>query len=236
MHARVTLLMLPLLLTACLIDGGPTRRTQRRARPHEIHPAQSDPLLSGRRSANGAGDRFSMDAALPRSGDPTRPNVKVSLSVSDVVSNRGLQLAGSVTGSLVQGVLDVQASIAASGGRNRARSQVSSFIVVQVGHEASIFLNQQTRYLIGPYNGIRVRAVSATALGITLELAPFVASTAVPGETLSGATRVTIRSGQAVVIGGLESSSSRSSRGFLGGSSSSQSRRLLALLQADVLR
>lgn len=236
MDARAALLIMPLLLTACLLDGDPTRRTQRRARPHEIHPAQSDPLLSGRRSANGGGDRFSMDAALPRSGDPTRPNVKVSLSVSDVVSNRGLQLTGSVSGSLVQGVLDLSASISAGGSRNRARSQTTSFIVVQVGHEASIFFNQQTRYLIGRYNGMRVRAVNATTQGITLELAPFVATTAVPGETLSGATRVTIRSGQAVVIGGLESSSSRSSRGFLGGSSSSQSRRLLALLQADVLR
>src|SRR5438552_1931244 len=86
--------------------------------PHGEAPNDEGDALAGSREP----DPFDIDSALPRSGDPARPSVKVEVKVVDVVSDRGIAIRGGVRGSIVQGVLDLRAGIDAGAGSVRARS------------------------------------------------------------------------------------------------------------------
>src|SRR5262249_54033442 len=116
--------------------------------PHRPEPppqgqapdAERDALAGSREP-----DPFDIDSALPRSGDPARPNVKVEVRVVDVLSEQGLSIRGGVRGSIVQGVLDLRAGLEAGGGRVRARSSTSTFVVAQAGRSASLMLTDDAR-------------------------------------------------------------------------------------------
>ncbi len=220
-------------------ESGPAeRRPPRRPRPHEIHPEQEDPLLSGRARANdapGGEDRWSMDAML-RSGDPDRPNVMVELAVVDQTQARRLDVGVSVSGSFVHGVVALGGSVRAGSNRSRARTSSSTFVVVQAGSWGSISLTDDARSLCGPWAGIQVGVLGIRADGtIEVELAPYVSPTSRRGEQLRGATRVRLPSGASMVIGGFEQSESRSTSGWGHTREHESSRRLIAVLTVRII-
>src|SRR5690606_37423385 len=108
------------------------------------------------------------DAALPRSGDPTRPNVKVELTTLDVVSSRGLFVRAAARGSVVRGVVNVRAALSAGAGQARARSRTATFVVVQAGRAATIALTDEARRWCGPWAALHVEVVRASVDGVEL--------------------------------------------------------------------
>ncbi len=187
-------------------------------------------------------DPWSIEAMLPRSGDPERPNVKVEVTTLEVASSRGLAVRGRVAGSIVHGVVDLRA--AGASGESRSRSSTSSFILVQAGSEGQLVVEDQARAWIGlgPTQALWVHVVSAGPDGVELEVAP-VSRTTRPGERVALATRVRVAPGEAVLLGGLRQSEDREGRavgvdrrGGTAASGESSSRRELAvLLVVDVI-
>lgn len=221
-----------LLLVAGCVGGEPRRpggSDERRIEPEygsERRATEPDP-----RSGS-----WSVDAHVPRSGDPARPNVKVEVTVLDVASARELVVRGRVQGGLVRGVVDLRATFEAGAREGRARSRSSTFIVVQAGRAGAITLSDDARRLCGPYAGLHVHVVSADlGHGVTLALGAYAAPTAVPGESVEGATEVTLAPGQAVVLGGVQQSDARESRGLGHHAERESSRELLVLLTVDVI-
>jgi len=219
---------LTLLLLAGCVGGEPRRVEQRGGGPFGAPVERA----GDRRAVEGD----PIDAYLPRSGDPARPNVKVEVQTVDLVSSEGLRVRGGVRGSIVRGVVDLRASASGGAGSLRARNQTTTFVVVQAGSEGSIQLSAAARGLCG-YAGLRVRVVSADARTGEAEvaLAPYVHPSAVRGQTVSGANRVRVRSGEALVIGGITSSEAHESRGIGRYSERRGSRRLMVLVKVDVL-
>lgn len=216
------------LLTGCV--GGEPRR------PGGSEPRRIEPEYGAEREPVGAEpDPFDVDAMLPRSGDPARPNVKVELTVVDVVSSRGLSVRAGVRGSVVRGVVSARGSLSARGGEARARSRSSTFVVVQAGRAGTITLTDDARRWCGPYAGLHVHVVAASREGVTLALGPYVSQTAARGEVVEGATEVTLGPGEAVLLGGSSSSDEREARGLGRHDERSEARDLLVLLQVDVL-
>lgn len=187
-------------------------------------------------------DPWSIEAMLPRSGDPERPNVKVEVTTLEVASSRGLAVRGGVAGSVVRGVVDLRAAGASR--EARARSSTSSFIVVQAGREGHLVVEDQARARIGlgPSQALWVHVVSAGLDGVELEVAP-VSRTTRPGERVALATRVRVAPGEAVLLGGMSQRDEREGRAVgvdrRGGTATSgeaSSRRELAvLLVVDVI-
>jgi hypothetical protein len=180
-------------------------------------------------------DRFSIDAALPRSGDPAHPNVKVEVTVIDVTSERGLTIRASLAGKIVRGILDLKTAIGANARTTRARSRTATFIIVQAGRSASIALTDDARALCGPWAGLRVHVFEANANGADVALEPFVSPTTDPGESLEGSTRVRVASGEAVVLGGYRQERDRSGRAIGRAEESSGTRDVLAVLTVTVI-
>ncbi|MEW5852907.1 MAG: hypothetical protein AB2A00_29260 [Myxococcota bacterium] len=180
-------------------------------------------------------DEFSMERALPRSGDPARPNVKVELGVVDISSRAGVRIETTLAGGVVRGVVDLAAVVAAGAEDGRARSRTASFIVVQAGSTGSIMMSEQAQVLAGPYTGLQVTVLRASSDEVELALAPFASTTSIPGEQLEGATQVTVRAGQALVLGGTSRQVQRRSGGLGGWSQEDSRRETLVLLMVHVL-
>lgn len=222
-------LALTLALLAGCVGGEPRR-------PGGPEPRRIEPEYGAERGpAEERDDRFDLDAALPRSGDPARPNVKVELTVIDVISARGLSVGAGVRGSVVRGVVDLRASLSAGGGEARARSRSSTFIVVQAGRAGTLTLTDDARRWCGPYAGLHVHVLGASAEGVTLALGPYASQTAVRGQVVEGATEVTLGPGEAVLLGGSSSSDEREGRGLGRHDERGEARDLVVLLQVDVL-
>ncbi len=223
---------LAVLLAGCL-GGQPRRATAPEGRGGGVEAGE--PLLMGR-EAGRKDDKWSVDAMLPRSGDPARPNVKVELSVVDVRSSRGLFVSAGVRGSLVRGVVNLRATLSARSRSGRARSRSAQMIVVQAGHVGTIQVSRQLGPFVGPHNALSVFVAGVDANGaVDLDIAPYTSTTSVPGEQLHGATRVRVLPGQAVVVGGLSSSYDAEGRSLGGYRGASGSRETLVLLSVDVL-
>lgn len=230
---RFALLTLTLTLSGCM--GGPPRNPERAQRAR--YSAYDDDGAYAASSATSARseDRWSVEAMLPRSGDPQHPNVKVDLSVMDVRSHDALWVSAGVRGSIVRGVINLRAAFSAGSERGRHKSQATSFIVVQAGREGMIQFTQEARFSVGTYQGLRVLVHRASPEGVDLELAPYVSPTTVRGEHVSGATRVTLAPGQGVVIGGFTQSRQSEHSGLGHRSGSSSQRETLVVLSVDVL-
>lgn len=215
---------LALLLTGCL--GGEPRRPggsePRRIEPEYGEPRQAEP------------DPWSIDAELPRSGDPLRPNVKVELTVVDVASARELVVRGRVQGGVVRGVVDLRAAFEAGAREGRARSRTSTFIVVQAGRAGTLALSDDARRLCGPYAGLHVHVLGASEDGVRVAIGAYAAPTAL-GDTVEGATEVTLAPGQAVLLGGTTEEDARESRGLGHHAEREGARQLIVVLQVDVL-
>lgn len=227
MNARAVALALA-LVAGCV--GGEPRR------PGGSEPRRIEPEYGAEREpARAEPDPFDIDAALPRSGDPARPNVKVELTVVDVVSSRGLSVRAGVRGSVVRGVVSARAALSASGGEARARSRSSTFIVVQAGRAGTLTLTDDARRWCGPYAGLHVHVVRASPEGVTVALGPYVSETAVRGEVVEGAAEVSLGPGEAVLLGGSSSSQEGESRGLGRHDERAAARDLVVLLQVEVL-
>lgn len=198
------------------------------------HDPSAPPEYADDRPARRADDPWSIEAQLPRSGDPARPNVKVEVQVVDVVSRQGLRVRASLAGRVVRGVVDLRAGLSAGGGSSRARSRTSTFVVVQAGREAEVALSQESRWLVGPYQALWVHVVRAGPDGAEVDVAP-VSPTARPGEAAALATRVFVRPGEAVLLGGVSEERQGESRGLGRHDEASERRELVALLLVDVL-
>lgn len=237
MPARAAPLALTALLLAGCVGGDPHRPSDRQPgrEPFGAPVELADPDRPG-------GDREARDrddpivAALPRSGDPARPNVKVEVQVTDVASSDGLRLRAGVRGSLVRGVVNLRLVARGAAGSTRSRSQTSAFVVVQSGSVGSLWLSGDARRLAG-VEGLSVAVEWADAASGEAEvaIAPYAAGTAVRGETIAGSTRVRVRRGEAVVIGGLSQRDARERRGTGRFDERRTRRDLLVLLVVDVL-
>lgn len=224
---RRAVVVLLVALAGCV--GGEPRR------PGGSELRRIEPEYGPDRRAAAEPDPWSVDAALPRSGDPTRPNVKVELTTLDVVSTRGLFVRAGVRGSIVRGIVNVRAALAAGAGETRARSRTATFVIVQAGRAGAIALTDDGRRWCGPWAGLHVEVLRAGPEGVHLALAPYVAPTARPGEVVEGATEVTLQPGEAVLLGGSSSDDARETRGTGGYAERAERRELLVLLQVDVL-
>ncbi len=230
---RRALTLFLLLLAGCA--ESPPRNPNEGDRTRTVSGAERTPSRD-EEPARTEQDPWSVDAMLPRSGDPERPNVKVEVTTLEVASARGLAVRSRVSGSVVRGVVNLRAAVSAAGGESRARSSTTSFIVVQAGHEAQLVVEDQARAWIGlgPTQALWVHVVSAGPDGVELEVAP-IARTTRPGERVALGTRVRVAPGEAVLLGGASQSDERSTRSF-GGASERESRRELAvLLVVDVI-
>lgn len=226
MRRRRSPLLALLLLPACL--GTPPHRPEEgRTRPPRPEPE------APRRPARAADDPWSIEAELPRSGDPARPNVKVELGVVDLVEARGLSVRAGVRGSIVQGVIDLRGSVSAGARDGRARTRSATFIVVQAGRSGLIQMTDEARGLCGPYQGLEVHVLSAGPDGARIALSAV--APGARGDRVGTATEVEVAPGQAVVLGGYEASRSEESRGPGRFDEASERRRTLVLLTVDVL-
>lgn len=216
----------PLLLGGCL-GTDPHRPEEGRTRP----PREPEP--APRAAARAEDDPWSIEGLLPRSGDPARPNVKVEVGTVEIATRGGLSVRAAARGSLVRGVLNLQAAVSASGGQARARTRTSTFVVVQAGHAGSIALTQESRALCGPWQGLWVEVLAASPEATTLAIQAIAPGAA--GDRVGAATEVTVRPGEAVVLGGYEESREAEARGFGRHDEAASSRQLLVLLTVDVL-
>lgn len=223
-------LVVLVLLTAC--GGGAPRDPNDGPRGHD--PSAPPEYAEDRPAPRPQDDPWSIEAQLPRSGDPERPNVKVEVQVLDVVSRERLRVRASLAGRVVRGVVDLRAGLSAGGGSSRARSRTSTFVVVQAGREAEVALTQESRWLVGPYQALWVRVVRAGPDGAEVDVAP-VSPTARPGEHAALATRVFVRPGEAVLLGGVSEDRQAESRGVGRHDEAGERRDLVALLLVDVL-
>tara|TARA_R110002072_G_scaffold288122_2_gene454199 strand:+ start:2129 stop:2851 length:723 start_codon:yes stop_codon:yes gene_type:complete len=181
-------------------------------------------------------DRFSIEAALPRSGDPERPNVKAEVSVIEVARRGGLAVSAGARGSIVRGVVNLSAVVRARAGSSRRRSTRTSFIVVQAGRSGSIQLSQDAySYLGGAYQSLEVQILEASPEQVRLALVPVTSLGRGDRERLALATEVTLAPGQAVLLGGFSQSESREGRGLGRHRERSAEREVVVLLTVDVL-
>lgn len=220
--------LLPLLLALSGCLGTPAHRPEEgRTRPPRPEPEEP------RRARPAAEDPWSIEAELPRSGDPARPNVKVELGVVDVVDARGLSVRASVRGSLVRGVLNLGGSVSGGSRQARARTRSSTFIVVQAGRSGLIQMFDEARALVGAYQALEVDVLSAGPDGARIAL--WAVSPGARGDRIGTATEVEVAPGQAVVLGGYEESREEESRGLGRHDEAGGSRQTLVLLTVDVL-
>lgn len=224
---RRLLAALPLTLVAACAGGEPRRPGG--GEPRRIEPEYAEP----RPAAQAEPDPFSVEAVLPRSGDPARPNVKVELTVVDVVSERGLAVRAGVAGSPVRGVVRARAAISA--GQARARTRTSTFVVVQAGGAGAITLTDETRRWLGPWAALEVHVLSASSEGVRLAVGPYIAPGARRGDVVAGGAEVSLLPGEAVLLGGSSQRDEREARGLGSHAERSEARDLLVLLQVDVL-
>lgn len=181
-------------------------------------------------------DRFSIEAALPRSGDPARPNVKAEVSVVEVAQRGGLRVSAGARASVVRGVVDLRTVVRARAGSSRRRTTRTSFIVVQTGRSGSIQLTQDAyAFLGGAYQSLEVEVLEATQDRVRLALIPIVSLGRGDRERLALATEVSLSPGQAVVLGGLSQSDTSERRGIGRYGERSSQREVLVLLTVDVL-
>jgi hypothetical protein len=224
MHLRVLVIASLLASVGCV--GGEPRRPERKS-PYGEPDYGDGPARDE--------DRWSVDAHLPRSGDPAHPNVKEELSVVDVRSSDDLFVGGAVRGTVVRGIVRTRAVFAAGARSGRASSRTASFIVVQAGRSGQIQMTREARMCVGTYQGLWVHVVSAGPEGVELSLDPYVSPTARPGEHVSGAGTFRLAPGQSAVIGGFEGSRQAERRTWGSYGSSSSSQNTLVLLSVDVL-
>ncbi|MCO5168994.1 MAG: hypothetical protein M9894_21850 [Planctomycetes bacterium] len=223
------------LLTALLVTLLPACAGGEPRRPGGGEPRRIEPEYGEARAARAEPDPFSVEAALPRSGDPARPNVKVELTVVDVLSERGLAVRAGVRGSVVRGVVNARAALSAGAGQARARTRSSTFIVVQAGRAGAISLTDEARRWLGPWAALEVHVLGAGPEGVRLAVGPYVAPAARPGEVVAGGTEVTLAPGEAVLLGGASQRDDREARGLGGYAERSEARDLVVLLHVDVL-
>jgi len=181
-------------------------------------------------------DRFSIEAALPRSGDPEHPNVKAEVSVIEVSRRGGLAVSAGVRGSVVRGVVSLSAVARARAGSSQRRSTRTSFIVVQAGRYGSIQLSQDAySYLGGAYQALEVQVLEASPERVRLALAPVTTLGRGDRERLALATEVTLAPGQAVLLGGFSQSESSEGRSLGRYAERTREREVVVLLTVDVL-
>lgn len=217
-----------LLLAACVGSSEPRR-------PGEGGTPQARPTSTDRTGGARDPDRFSIDAALPRSGDPARPNVKAEVSVIEVERRGGLAVSAGVRGSLVRGVVSLQAVARARAGSSRRRSTRTSFIVVQAGRSGAIQLSEDAYSYLGGYQGLEVEVLEASPERVRLALFPVASLGRGNRERLALATEVTLAPGEAVLLGGFEQSDEREGQGFGSYREGSARRQVVVLLTVDVL-
>lgn len=219
---------LPCLLLALLcgcLGTEPHRPEEGRTRP----PREPEPEPARRAEP----DPFSLEAMLPRSGDPARPNVKVELGVLDVVAGQALSVRARARGSLVRGVVSLSGSVSGGSGAARTRTRSSTFIVVQAGHAGSIALGDEARALCGPWQGLWVEVRRAGPEGVLLAISAL--APGARGDRVGVASEVEVQPGQAVVLGGHEETRQAESRGLGRHDEASSSRQTLVVLTVDVL-
>lgn len=220
---RMTRLIALVALTLAACVGGEPRR------PGGGEPRRIEPEYAEAREPAGADDRWDVDAALPRSGDPARPNVKVALEVLRVSSERGLGIRWGARGSLSHGVVSLRAALAASAEATRSRSATSTFIIVQAGREGLLALTADARRWCAPLSGLHVVVVRATPEGaVELDLVG-------RGGGVEAATSVTLMPGQAVVLGGSREERADERRGLGGHEDRTMSDETLVLLAVEVI-
>jgi hypothetical protein len=229
MTSRLLLFVLCLMSTACVGNSEPRR-------PGEGGTPQSRPESRDRTGGGRDGDRFSIDAALPRSGDPTRPNVKVEVSVVEVERSGGLVVAAGVRGSVVRGVVNLSVGVRARSGSSRRRATTTSFIVVQTGRSGAIQLTQDAYAIIGGgYQSLEVEVLEASPERVRVAVSPVVSVGRGGFERLAAATEVTLAPGQAVLLGGFSQSDEREGRSLGRYGERHSAREIVALLKVDVL-
>jgi hypothetical protein len=224
-----------LLLTGCL--GGDPHEAQP-PRHHDLPEADAADRTDFPEPSTGTPrEPGTTDDLLPRSGDPARPNVKVELSVVDVISWDDVKIRGGIRGSVVRGVVSLTGWLKGGASTGRAIAKTTQFIVIQAGHEGSISLSDPAvRELVGPYAALRVAVLDASDKGdIDVAVDPLVASDADGGQ-LTLATRVRVSSGEALVVGGYRSESEGDGQGTGGAAAGARKRDQLAILTATVLR
>lgn len=175
--------------------------------------------------------------ALPSSGDPARPNVKVELTVVDVISWDEVKIRGGIRGSVVRGVVSLTGWLSGEKAKGAARSKTTQFVVVQAGHEASISLSDPAvRELVGPYAALRVAVIEATPAGeVDVAVDPLAAPDADGGQ-MTLATRVHVGAGEALVVGGHRSEGEGEEQGPGGAEEGKRRHDQLAILKATVVR
>ncbi len=214
------------LLSLALLPGGCVGGEPRR--PGGPEPRRIEPEYGPERRAP-EHDAWSVEADLPRSGDPARPNVKVELTTLEVTSTRGLVVRLGARGSVVRGVVDVRAAVSASAGETRARSRTTTFLVVQAGREGALVLSDEARRWCGPLAALHVAVLRASPDGVVhLALAG-------RGGSADAATEVTLQPGEAVLLGGSSAEDVREGRGLGHHAERADRREVLVLLRVDVL-
>jgi hypothetical protein len=215
-------------LTACVGSSEPRRPGEGRE-PRRWE--ESTDRTGGARDR----DRFSIEAALPRSGDPARPNVKAEVSVIEVARRGGLAVSGGARASVVRGVVKLSAVGRARSGSSKRRSTRTSFIVVQTGRTGLIQLSQDVYSYLGGYQSLEVEVLEASPERVRLALVPLVSLGRDNQERLALATEVTLAPGEAVVLGGLSQSESAERRGVGTYREREARREVVVLLSVDVL-
>jgi hypothetical protein len=141
----------------------------------------------------------------PAPVEARRPNVKVELTVVEVISWDEVKIRGGVRGSIVRGVVSLTEWL--KDGKSKAGSKrgTSQSVVVESGHEASIELQDPAlRALVGDCTALRVAVLDANDRGeIDVSIAPLAAGTD-EGQIVL-ATRVRVAPGEALVVGGHRS-------------------------------
>ena len=223
---RRSLVPLLLGLTACV--GGSPRQPGDANQPRPAW-AERQPVEDRARAEP---DPWSVDAELPRSGDPERPNVKVELTVLETRADRELWVRGAVAGTVVRGVVNVRAALAGAARSQRQRSQITSFIVVQEGRSAAIRVSEEARPYCGAWNELAVFVHDAGPSGVELSVEPRFGRS---GGDVAAATTVRVAPGQALVIGGVDQQANVEQRGVLRHDERASRRQVLVLVQVEVL-
>jgi hypothetical protein len=165
------------------------------------HPENTTPRAASsapRRSTSSApGD----EPARPPA--PARANVKVELSVVDVISWDEVKIRGGIRGSCVRGVVSLTGWLVGGKSKGGSKTTTSQFIVVAPGSQGSIEVSDPSvRALCGDsWSLLRVAVIQAAETGeIDLAIDPLVSPTEEGRLTL--ATRVRVSAGEALVVGG----------------------------------
>ncbi len=162
--------------------------------PRDVGPAPDD---------RGAGAKAPPKATT---APAARANVKVEVSVVDVISWDEVKIRGGIRGSVVRGVVSLTGWLSGGKSKGGSRSRTSQFIVVQAGREGSLEVQEPSvRELCGGnWSILRVAVIEANDRGeVDLAIDPLVSQHDESRLTL--ATRVRVTPGEALVIGGRKS-------------------------------